>query len=175
MTRKIWVISDTHFGHENMYRFTTFDGTHRVRERFMHAAEADIYMCDQWAQRVRPWDHVYHLGDVGFTRDAVGLVKKLPGKKRLVLGNHDQLDMSVYRECGFQKIMLCRFYEGLLLTHMPVHPSCLWGERIRANIHGHTHERQVVSAPGEKPYMNVCVEHTDYCPVDLEDLRARIA
>lgn len=160
----IWLISDTHFGHDNMYRFVTADGVTRVRSRFLSAKEGDEYMCDMWAQTVKPEDHIYHLGDVAMSQAAVFNVKNLPGHKRLVLGNHDKEKMHTYRDAGFQKIMLCRFINGMLLTHMPVHRMSFG--RATINVHGHIH----ALPPYGPDYRNVSVERTDYCPIALDSV-----
>jgi len=62
---------------------------------------------------------------------------------------------------------------GLLLTHVPVHPSTL-GERHRfgkdvqmINVHGHIHQNK---SP-EGNYRCVCVEQTNYTPVNIEELK----
>ena len=41
---QIWLISDTHFFHENMYKFIGWDGVTRTRAKFTSAAEGDEYM-----------------------------------------------------------------------------------------------------------------------------------
>lgn len=155
-----------------MYEFTYTDQygvERRVRERFKDAHEGDAYMCQRWCELIRPEDHCWHLGDVTMERSAnakqwfVNKIRSLPGHKRLVLGNHDHLDMSVYRDAGFQKIKGSHKIDSLLLSHYPLHPSTVprW---CTSNVHGHTH--QSPAPPGR--YINVCVEHTDYAPVPLE-------
>lgn len=166
MSVRIWVISDTHFGHENMYKFVGANGL-RVRRRFEHAQEADECMYDLWAERVRPDDHIYHLGDVAMNfAPYVRRIKALPGHKRLLLGNHDKGKLAEYIAAGFEKIASCRMWDRktALLTHIPVHPD----STTAVNVHGHIHERTL---PGR--YANVCVEHTDYAPVLLEEIIER--
>lgn len=164
---RIWLISDTHFGHENMYHFESFDKTHRVRERFLHAKEADEFMCDAWNDLVKVTDHVYHLGDVAMNfAPWVARIKSLPGHKRLILGNHDKGKLSEYQAAGFQKIMAYRWWDrSAILSHVPMHESSLMS---RLNIHGHIHER-IINNP---LYRNVCVEHTNYAPIQLDEVLA---
>lgn len=169
---KIFIISDTHFAHQNMYGFLTQDGK-RVRSRWDLASEADAYMIEMWNQTVTPQDHVYHLGDFTMMRsqpwiNLEPLVRKLNGHKRLILGNHDHFDVRVYRDAGFQKVMASNRLGGVLLTHYPVHPSCIEGLRWKGNAHGHIHERQ--SPPGR--YFNASVEQINYTPIDLDEIVA---
>ncbi|MEK6883345.1 MAG: metallophosphoesterase [Nanoarchaeota archaeon] len=162
---QIWLISDTHHGHENMYRFLRDDGITRVRHQFTDAAEGDAFMVDAWNTVVKPEDHVWHLGDVGMSRQSLEIVRRLNGKKRLIIGNHDRENMEAYRNVGFQKIVGARQFEGLLLTHYPVHPISI-SHKVDANVHGHIHYHP--SPPGK--YINVSVEqeHMRYTPIALE-------
>jgi calcineurin-like phosphoesterase family protein len=160
LTPRIFVISDTHFGHENMYKFVTFDGTQRIRPEFTSAAEADRFMVERWNATVLPEDHVWHLGDVTMGRD-LSIIKELSGQKRLILGNHDKCDVRKYRDAGFQKVQGYSWRDRwAILSHVPIHPESL-GNKI--NIHGHIHERPSFGMQ----YKNVSVERINYTPVLL--------
>lgn len=174
-----WLISDTHFGHENIIGY--------ANRPFSNAGEMDAYMVEQWNARVRPSDHVYHLGDVTMERSSnkvawfVGLMKSLHGHKRLVLGNHDHLKTKTYLDAGFEKIRGTGQWlgNGMLLSHFPVHTSSI-GVRSIACIHGHIHEKPspppaIRDMDGARiPYINVCVEHTAYGPVHVDEVSAMI-
>jgi calcineurin-like phosphoesterase family protein len=161
---RIFVISDTHFHHQNMYKFTTFGGVERVRKEFENAQEADKEMIRRWNEVVTPQDHVWHLGDVTMGNN-LSIIKLLNGHKRLLLGNHDRCTPQQYKEAGFQKIQSYRFCDRWgIMSHIPIHPESL-GDRI--NIHGHIHER----ASFGPQYRNVSVEQTNYTPVLLESLK----
>jgi len=171
--RDIWVTSDTHFGHANILSFKDADGQ-PVRPGFASVDDMNQTMVDRWNSVVRPGDIVYHLGDVMFGDKTAfqSLWARLHGRKRLVIGNHDDVP---YLSSGgfFQKMMLWRLWPefNLLLTHVPVHPSTLGESRFRdspmLNVHGHIHQN--ASPPG--PYRCVCVEQTDYTPVHIDTLR----
>lgn len=155
MPMQIWVTSDTHFGHANIIEYC-----HRP---FVDADEMDFRLVDNWNACVKPSDHVYHLGDVAMRKSSLEVVKRLHGHKRLVMGNHDIFTVQDYLAAGFEKIMAMRVLNGLLFTHVPVHPDSMG--RFRANVHGHTHQHSYGA-----PYLNVCVEVRGYQPVPLEDL-----
>ena len=61
---------------------------------------------------------------------------------------------------------------NILMTHVPIHYSGLFRNKSMdipmLNVHGHIHQNK---SP-EGPYHCVCVEHTNYHPVNLEDLAA---
>jgi calcineurin-like phosphoesterase family protein len=164
----IWVFSDPHFGHENMLTFTGTDGQ-LVRPGFKNAAEVDECILDRTNAVVRPSDHVYCLGDVAIKKQYLSLVRRINGKKRLVMGNHDIFDIKLYLAAGFQKVMGYRVLANMILSHVPVHPSSLG--RFGGNVHGHIHERP--SPPGK--YLNVCVEQLNYTPITVEDAAVRLA
>lgn len=170
---QMWLISDTHFGHENLYGFTyQFEGKeYRVRQEFSNAAEGDAAMIERWNEKVKPQDHIYHLGDLTMRRGGdwatkLAFVKKLNGHKRLILGNHDHFDVKAYREAGFEKVLGYQVLSGAFLSHIPIHESSKG--RFKLNIHGHTH-RQPDIGPF---YRNICVERTGYAPIALEEVLA---
>jgi len=171
MARNIWVISDTHFGHQNILTFKNSDG-YNVRD-FSSVKDMNDCMIDRWNSVVKQGDKVYHLGDVffGSKDDFKTLWPKLNGSKRLIVGNHD--DIKFLSSGGFfQKVQMWRVFceFGLILTHVPVHQSGLTGKRGGLiNIHGHIHSNK--SPDG--PYRCVCVEQTNYTPVNIEELRTK--
>lgn len=133
-----------------------------------------------WNSVVKPEDKVYHLGDVymGWNEqeDILHFLNSLNGKKRLILGNHDNGKDQILQK-AFQKIDVWRMFPefGLLLTHVPVHESALYRgptgnekePKKLLNIHGHIHENQSPTPD----HRNVCVEHLNYRPINIEKLR----
>jgi len=162
----IWVTSDTHFNHANMLNFKGEDGT-PVRP-FYNLQEMNETIIDNWNRVVKKGDKVYHLGDVffGSKDDFKKLWPRLNGKKRLVVGNHDDIK---FLSSGnfFQKVYMWRIFKehGLILTHVPINQ-----DNFRSgakNVHGHVHTKKSPSGP----YQCVCVEQTNYTPVNIESLR----
>lgn len=182
VNRNIWVISDTHFNHENIIKF--------CNRPFESAKEMNEQMVEKWNSVVKPQDKVYHLGDVymggGFGREYTAkLLSSLNGHKRLILGNHDNGKDQVLQKY-FEKIDVWRMFPefGLLLTHVPVHKSALtrgMNDRPKdltevmlnkevsylKNVHGHIHDNK---SPSEH-HQCVCVEHINYQPINIENLR----
>lgn len=165
---KIFLISDTHFGHNNIYKFVSFDGVTRTRPKFDNADEADAFMIEMWNDVVDPSDHVYHLGDVAMPKWAINTVKKLNGHKRLVLGNHDTHPTKLYLEAGFEKLRGLHQMAGLWLSHAPLYRgeehAAERVDKFIGNVHGHIHEQKSPT----KWHFNVCVEQTNYTPIDLD-------
>lgn len=172
--RNIWVTSDTHFNHANILHFKDADGK-LVRPGFECVDDMNQTIIDRWNSVVKPGDKVYHLGDVVFG-DKEGWMKqhwnRLNGRKRLVVGNHDNIKL-MSSGGWFDKVELWRMFPefNLLLTHVPVHASTLgehrFSNRPMLNVHGHIHQNPSPTGP----YRCVCVEQTNYTPVHIEDLR----
>jgi calcineurin-like phosphoesterase family protein len=173
----IWFISDTHFQHENILSFE--HGGKKLRPEFSSAEEMDEVMIERWNSVVKPGDIVYHLGDVimGDRSNLMKIMNRLNGKKRLVVGNHDDIKF-ICASGAFQKVQLERKFDefGLLCTHRPAHEEGFWdfrNKRELINVHGHIHTQLVLDEFGlpDEQYKNICVELTNYTPVSVEELR----
>lgn len=159
--RDIFIISDTHFSHENILKFTDDQGN--LIRSFTDVDEMDALMIDNWNKTVKDNDIVYHLGDVYFGKGHK-VLPFLKGRKRLVLGNHDN-PKSEYILNNFQKIMMWRMFPefNCVLTHVPVHESSLY--KVQYNLHGHIHQQK---SPSEQ-HINCSVEVNDYTPKAIEE------
>lgn len=168
--KDIWLISDTHFNHSKILEFNGYDG--KPVRNFASVAEMNQCMLDNWNDVVKPNDSVIHCGDVLFGPDKVDWLNanfaKLPGKKRLVLGNHDNVK---FLAPFFKDIQLWIQKDNIIFTHTPLHPSTLaeahrFGDSDVLNVHGHIHS----NPSPEGPYKCVCVEQINFAPVNIEDL-----
>jgi calcineurin-like phosphoesterase family protein len=151
-----FVIGDTHFGHKNILEFEP------VHRPFGSIEEHDEAIIDRWNSVVKKNDTVWHLGDVLFGKDRFELLSRLNGKKRLVMGNHDNYDVRLYlnhfeRVCGAAKI------DSVILSHVPIHTGQFY--RFTANIHGHMHSKSLDDAR----YINVSAEMNNLTPIAWEE------
>ena len=164
----IFLISDTHFGHEKTC--TTFHGPDgKYLRPFANAEEMDEAMVARWNDVVRsPSDKVYHLGDVTIKKKFLPILDRLNGKKRLIRGNHDIFDTKEYAKY-FGEIYGVRVLDDMILSHIPLALECIT-ERFHANVHGHTHANVMKNYR----YVSVCVEQTNYAPQPIEVVRRRI-
>lgn len=181
----VFLVSDTHFGHTGVCRFTRNDGVTKLRP-WDDADEMDEEMIRRWNDTVRPNDKVYHLGDVVINRKALKTMARLNGDKVLIRGNHDIFRDDEYREY-FRELRAYHVMNGCILSHIPVHTESLG--RFGVNIHGHLHANRVKKIRGvdvrtgellysddiDPRYHCVCVEHTDFAPILLEDVFKRIS
>ena len=180
----VFLVSDTHFGHMGVCRFTRLDGVTKLRP-YDSPEEMDEDMIARWNAKVKPTDKVYHLGDVVINRKALKTLSRLNGDKVLIRGNHDIFRDEEYR-AYFRELRAYHVMNGMILSHIPVHSGSLG--RFGVNIHGHTHANRVKKARGvdartgeilysdenDLRYHCVCVEQTDFAPILFEEVVARI-
>jgi len=173
----IFLVSDTHFGHTGVCKFTRNDGVTKLRP-WDNADEMDEEMIKRWNETVRPNDKVYHLGDVVINRKALKTLHRLNGDKVLIRGNHDIFRDDEYRQ-HFRELRAYHVMNGMILSHIPIHTESLG--RFGTNIHGHLHANRVMiqkhakATPEIDPrYHCVCVEQTDFAPILFEDVIKRI-
>lgn len=178
----IWYTSDSHFDHANIIKYSG--------RPFKDVEEMNEAMIERWNAVVSPSDHLWHLGDLTMHRQ-IGQIKyrildRLNGHKRLILGNHDMDTIAHYTQF-FEKIKGSHVHDNMLFTHIPVHPRSVG--RFKAIVHGHTHNQiyepvtrlvhKFTGGPAKEPvpvdvpFINVCVEVTDYRPISLEELQAK--
>ena len=174
----VFLVSDTHFGHAGVCRFTHGDTGVKIRP-WTDPDEMDEAMVKLWNERVGKNDKVYHLGDVVMKRKNLGIMRRLNGDKVLIRGNHDIFKDDEYRE-HFRELRAYHVLKGMILSHIPLHPESLG--RFGVNIHGHLHTNRVMMEPAGKygipvidtRYHCVCVEQTDFAPILFEDVIKRI-
>lgn len=157
--QQIWLTTDTHFGHANMIKLC-----HRPED-------FEKRIIDNWYQVVRPEDIVIHLGDVTWhVKDYLdNVVAKLPGKKILVRGNHDEKSLMYYMKHGFDLAVdsLSMKYRGLdiLFTHEPK----IFHEHD-INIHGHLHTNTLELSEPYSLYYLISLENNGYTMTNLDAL-----
>jgi calcineurin-like phosphoesterase family protein len=152
--------ADWHLWHSNILKYTTrsFANAHRmnvrIRENYLAAGITDE-------------DDVYLLGDVmmagqGMAQNLETFLSKLPGRKHLILGNHDRLKPWGYHEVGFSSVHTWLDVGDYVLVHDPAWATC-WPER--KVLCGHVHELFFRSGR----VLNVGLDVWDLCPVAEAD------
>lgn len=163
--RNVFFISDHHFHHSNILKFTN-DG--KIFRNFQDVVDMDNHMVVAWNSVVGPGDKVYHLGDFAFGKNP-SIAGELRGDKILIKGNHDRFRCSEYlryfRDIRGTDI---RGDLGIIMSHVPIHPDSL--RYNYPNVHGHLHCNTVP----DPRYFNVSVERLNYRPIELGELKAQI-
>ena len=157
---RMWVFSDPHFGHEASVGI--------FGRPFRSCHHGDSYLLEQWTHDVQDHDTVICLGDITMDRPTDGLIDRLrrrPGRKILVAGNHDNAYIRRLRR-AFDQVAACAHLAGepqLLFTHVPlddIPAGCV-------NVHGHVHLKTSV----DERRINVCVEQIGYELIPMADVR----
>lgn len=163
MKTNFWIIADTHFGHK------------RIHEMCDRPIGFEQLILDNIRKTIQDNDVIIHLGDfcladTEYYHDE--FVNNCPGKKWLVLGNHDRKTMSWYLNKGWDfvgsEILLEIHGKKISLSHKPLKNHFRY--RYDLNIHGHLHNS------GHRPndydddkHVLVMCEH-EYKPVNLRAL-----
>ena len=157
----IWFTSDTRFGHEKVIEYE--------KRPFADADTMDEVLINNWNQKVKPEDTIYHLGDVTFNKKARSreIIQSLNGVKICIHGNHDGSHRSM-ESLGFAACMeSCYLILGghhCFLNHEPfpvVAPDC-W------QLHGHVHSKWKVK--GLERRICLSVENWQYAPINAKEL-----
>lgn len=165
MSSVIRYISDPHFHHENM----------AIRRGFENAEQMNNHIIQEWNKVVGKRDITWILGDITMEKANYSILDKLNGIKKVVLGNHDKPQHVTQLLKHVNQVCSCFKKGGIIFTHIPIHESEL--NRFRYNIHGHTHENNILDSNHDKAwkekdkrYINVCMEVLNYQPKTIEEL-----
>lgn len=164
-TRKIWIITDTHFNHRKLID---------IGER---PADFEARILTKLTMLVKDDDIVIHLGDfcIGneelWHREFMNACGK--ARKYLVRGNHDHKSQTWYYDHGWDLVSAAMILKvngkSVLLSHRPMPKfSAQMKDGIQQitqfNLHGHTHgnaHRDEEHAPFYDPayHIEVAMEH----------------
>lgn len=166
---------------------------------FASIEEHDNALVENWTAKVKPDDIVWVLGDIsveGSYKHALTIMEQLPGRKRLVTGNHDRAwvgkgdFMRYYPEYAAVFEIVTPWaratVDGLKvnLSHFPIIGDHTEEDRFdvyrlrksdRPLLHGHTHAKEKVStvdysATNYVHQVHVGVDAWDYRPVSSHEL-----
>ena len=133
--------SDLHLGHELAARLRGFSSVEDHDEAVIHTLSRQ---CDK---RTVLWV----LGDVAMRVESLDLLARVPGRKRLVRGNHDNFQLGVYQKY-FEDVHGFLRYKLMWLSHCPIHPQEMF--RCKLNVHGHIHDNAATKPIGH-PYLDI--------------------
>jgi calcineurin-like phosphoesterase family protein len=156
-----WIISDTHFFHENIGRYCDCP------------AGWQEMIIDNWNRLMQPEEIVFHVGDLalGKREHIEGLVPLLNGRLYLMRGNHDRRSNGFYQRLGITLVSDPYRTDhpsglNLIFSHCPI----VTLELGLLNLHGHIHNNPAPELGAQ--YVNLCVEVRDYRPWRLGEILA---
>lgn len=159
------VIGCCHFDDDNMAKI----------RGFASASEMNTFMETAWKANVSEEDLVYILGDFSTSRPSYWN-EHLPGKKILIMGNHDHYQA---REAGFISVhdtLIVRLQNGrdVDVCFMSHYPHLSWPERGSGSVHlhAHCHGQQPLSLPGSggTARLDMSAELWGYSPKSLDEI-----
>ena len=168
----VYFIADTHFGHKNVLRLCDrpFETIEKMNETFI----------ENWNKRVTGSDSVYVIGDMFFRcADPKAILKRIHGKKHLIVGNHDsswmgKVDINRYFKSVELMAIISDGAHAMTLCHYPL---LSWKHAKKSYmIHGHIHAKtdmdfwQLLVARDN--VLNAGVDFNGYQPVPLDELLA---
>lgn len=149
----LYLITDTHLGHKAMIRSCG------------RPEQFTSLICDNWKRMVAPSDTVIHLGDAAWGSEHMERLLRLPGKKILVRGNHDDKSLEHYMGIGWDfacdSLVMKLHGMTILFSHAP-----RWGHWADINIHGHFHDLH--REDFTRLYLHMSLECMGYRPVALD-------
>ena len=157
-----WFISDTHFSHFNIIRYTG--------RPFLSVDEMNERLIENWNAVIMPEDTVFFLGDFGLgtTDFLTSLCNQLSGNKICIRGNHDETATKM-RTIGFNLVLESAFIKiGRHLVELIHIPS--ESPPPHFQFHGHVHEKRPNKIINRQ--LNLSVEVWDYKPVSEKTLVA---
>jgi calcineurin-like phosphoesterase family protein len=161
--RKIFFISDTHFGHKNIIR--------SCGRPFNCELEMDCDLMENWNDMIGKDDIVFHLGDFcHWRKDPKEYLKDLNGRIILCRGNHDR-DVSEF-EFSDQIIEVSINGQDVVMCHYPMRA---WNKSHYGSWHlyGHTHEKFRDRDP-DSLSLNVGCDYWEFRPITFQQVQNMI-
>jgi len=168
----VFFTADQHFGHQNIIKHSN--------RPFQTVEEMDEVLLANWNGVVKSQDTVYILGDLFFRNNASAedYLRRLNGKKHLLIGNHDKdwmkkTDLLRYFESVERMV---EFNDGAHRITLCHYPMMTWNGIAKGSymIHGHIHNNTdadyfalIRNMPN---ILNAGVDVNGYCPVNFNAL-----
>jgi calcineurin-like phosphoesterase family protein len=161
-----WYTADLHLNHEAIIRF--------CKRPYGSASEMDSRICDAICSTVGPDDDLWVVGDFAFARveDREKIARRfagLPGRKHLVLGNHDKAWVRALPWASQHEIAIVQDDDTFfVLCH---YPMITWphARHGAVQLFGHVHNNW----RGSRNAVNVGVDVWGFAPVQRSDILRR--
>ena len=161
---KIFFIGDMHFMHRNIIKY--------CNRPFSDIEDMTEKLIKNWNSVVGKNDIVYVVGDFALCgkQKIIEICQRLNGRKRLILGNHDQASVNTYREAGFEfiynhAIIVDGFY---FVSHEPI--IGLTPDGVFAQIFAHVHNDPIYATVTPRSFC-VSAERINYIPIEFEEIK----
>lgn len=168
----IFFTSDHHFGHENIIKF--------CNRPFKDAREMNEELIKRWNEKIKPNDHVYHLGDFGLTykENLAQIIDQLNGKIYLIVGNHESAALQNRKKFEWVKEYFelkvkdpdgQGGYQRIMLFHYAMRT---WRGEGRGNWHLYGHSHGNLPDLEDKYSFDIGVDNHDFYPLSYDEVKA---
>lgn len=164
----LWFTSDWHLYHKNIIKY--------CNRPFESLEEMAKIIITNYNSVVQPKDVVYFLGDIAFCNQETlcSIIKKLNGKKHIIIGNHDHIGEQVrpYFNSIERLETIKGLYNSYILCHYPLvsWDRCNYGTIM---IHGHQHNKQEYNERMKQEHIlryDCGVDANNYYPVNEKQI-----
>ena len=157
---KRFVISDTHFGHENIIKL--------ANRPFKNVDEMDNALIKNWNSVVSKDDYVLFGGDFSWYKDIDinrVIFESLNGHKFLIKGNHDPKTTTALDWLAIKEMFELSEY-NMVICHYPLQD---WNNKFHGSIHLHGHVHGNPEFSGMKNRWDISVEAPwmNYTPKEI--------
>ncbi len=180
MEQNIYFQSDQHFSHENIIKY--------CQRPFASIEEMNQKIIENYINTITDNDIVFFLGDITIKRSSSfkpflsDVLRKLPGEKHLILGNHDKYSNKFYIEdCGFISVNRKINTAHVIMTHDPKTFTKGELDSDKLLIHGHIHLLNQNSYSDSYPdnlkkynLFDVGCDANNFTPVSLDYIKKSI-
>lgn len=161
----VYFTADLHLGHTNIIRYCS--------RPFKNVDEMNNTIIQNWNSKITDKDTVVVQGDIAFSRECLGRVRELAGKKILIRGNHDKgFSDTKFHDVGFSTIYKKPYFFIRFEDNIPVFVNCCHApdrsylRNGMVNLCGHVHEKWKTDAG----FVNVGVDQWNFFPVSYRDI-----
>lgn len=134
------LIDETIKSHNKVFLTTDWHLWKRIKKGSNECHERNDFktVINNMKNKITNNDLLINLGDLcdGEFKDKEKIkevIKTIPGKKILVIGNNDVFDKSFYKSCGFEYVINSFVWNNVIFSHMPIKND------NQINVHGHIH------------------------------------
>lgn len=170
----VYFSADDHYGHSNILRYCS--------RPFATIEEHDEALITNWNRVVKPQDTAYIIGDLAFYKDqnkTAEVVRRLNGKKHLVLGNHDKFlkpfvlemfaSVNHYLEI---KVQDSEAYKGSQLIVLLHYAMKVWNRSHSGSWHLYGHSHSSLADDPNSLSFDVGVDAHNYTPISYDQVKA---
>jgi calcineurin-like phosphoesterase family protein len=161
----IYFTADHHFGHGNIISL--------CKRPFANIKQMNDRLIQNWNEKVRPQDTVYHLGDFAYKNEdrPSEIFSQLNGTIHLIAGNHDYRHLGCYGALfkSVNQILVLKLSPKMVLCHYSMR-SWLGSVKDSWHLYAHSHGKM----PSYGLSFDIGVDVWNFYPVSYDEVREKM-